>query len=335
MRMFIGLAAVLCGLGCDREPLPMPDPAQREQILLEAHVILLTTAHARRNAANLDELNAAGDMLFERLGELDYRVSREVFSLEDGSEVFNVIAELPGTGDEIVVVGAHYDAAEGTPGADDNASGVAGVLALARRFDAMAGGFERTLRLVFFTTEEPPHFRMDTMGSLVHARAARERGDDIVAMISVEMIGYFDDEPGSQNYPAMPGVEAAAGLPDVGDFIGVVTRLEDAGLLGRVAASMEADTGVPVVSLALPEMISGVGWSDHWSFWQAGYPAVMITDTAFARNPNYHEPTDTPDTLDYERMGLVVDGIERAVRGLLVEAEAEPGLGSGRTDDDG
>lgn len=325
MRLILlGVCAILCVSGCRREPPVLPDLSEHVPIQLEIDVILLSTLYADRNAADLETLNAAGDMLFERVTELGYRVEREVLSLADGAEVFNVVAELPGRSSETVVIGAHYDAAEGTPGADDNASGVAGVLELVRRFGGMEGVFDRTLRFVFFTTEEPPHYRMDTMGSLVHARASRERGDDIAAMIAVEMIGYFHDEPGSQRYPAMPGVEAAAGLPDVGDFVGVVTRQADAGLLDRVANAMEADEGIPVVSLALPESISGVGWSDHWSFWQAGYPAVMVTDTAFARNPNYHQATDTFDTLDYERMALVVDGIERAVVALLGGSQIEP-----------
>lgn len=322
MQTLMCVLVVLCCSACDRELPVLPDPAEDLSVTLEAQVMLFSSMYSERNASNLDQLNGAGDMLFERLTDMRYAARREVFTLKDGSEVFNVIAELPGTSDEVVVVGAHYDAAEGTPGADDNASGVVGVVDLARRFKSEEGRFEPTLRFVFFTTEEPPHYRMDTMGSLVHARAARERGDDIVAMIAVEMIGYFDDEPGSQHYPAMPGVEAAAGLPDVGNFIGVVTRPEDAALLGRVVDGMGGDDRLPVVSLALPETVSGVGWSDHWSFWQAGYPAVMVTDTAFARNPNYHQPTDTFDTLDYERMGLVVDGIERAVIGLLNQRPA-------------
>lgn len=317
MRLLIALCMLMYCVGCRREPLVPIDPADAIPIQLEAHVILLTPVYAGRDASNIEQLNAAGDMLFDRMQTLDYRVEREGFPLGERDEVFNVVAELPGKGPETVVIGAHYDVAKGTPGADDNASGVAGVLELARRFAGMEEPFERTLRFVFFTTEEPPHYRMDTMGSLVHARASRDRGDDIVAMIAVEMIGYFDDEPGSQRYPAMPGVDAAAGLPDVGNFIGVVTRPEDASLLGRVVDGMGGDDRLPVVSLALPETVSGVGWSDHWSFWQAGYPAVMVTDTAFARNPNYHQATDTFDTLDYERMGLVVDGIERAIVDLL------------------
>ncbi|MEM9374015.1 MAG: M20/M25/M40 family metallo-hydrolase [Planctomycetota bacterium] len=324
MRTLPAVLAVLWCSACHREPDPLPEPEESVQSRLEAHVVLLTSAHAERDAANAEQLNQAGGMLAECLYEMGYTVEREVFTLPDGPEVFNVVAEVPGTAQGTVVIGAHYDVAAGTPGADDNASGVAGVLELARRFRETTGRFGRTLRFVFFTTEEPPHYRMDTMGSLVHARASRARGDDIVAMIAVEMIGYFDDDPGSQRYPAMPGVKAAAGLPDVGDFIGVVTRRNDQGLLKAVVSEMDTDDRLPVVSLALPETISGVGWSDHWSFWQAGYPAVMVTDTAFARNPNYHQPTDTYDTLDYDRMALVVDAIERATTHLLGPTQTGP-----------
>jgi len=323
------LVAGACGPGPDRavqkggaglEQARETTAAER----LETDVTLLATTYADRNVSDPETLEAAGVMLERALVGMGYEPEREAFELGDAGIVFNIVVEIPGESDDIVVVGAHYDAAEGTPGADDNASGVAGVLELARRFADREGSLERTLRIVFFTTEEPPHFRMGTMGSLVHARASAERGDAIAAMISVEMIGYFDDEPGSQRYPAMPGVKAAEGLPDVGDFIGLVTRLEDGELLERIVETMRADERLAVMSMALPGYISGVGWSDHWSFWQAGYPAVMVTDTAFARNPNYHQATDTPGTLDYERMALVVDGIERAVMDLLGTSALEP-----------
>ena len=213
--------------------------------------------------------------------------------------------------DAIVVVGAHYDAAPGTPAANDNGSGTAALLALARRLVALEP--QTTLRLVAYANEEPPHFKTEAMGSLVNARRAKERGDDIVAMLSLETIGYCRDEPGTQPYP----FPFSAFYPSEGNFLAVVGDTASRALVHRVVESFRANAAFPCEGVAAPSFIPGIDWSDHWSYWQQGWPAVMLTDTAVFRYPHYHEPSDTPDKLDYERLARVVTGIEAVVRELV------------------
>jgi Zn-dependent M28 family amino/carboxypeptidase len=226
--------------------------------------------------------------------------------------VSNLDATLTGTtkADEVVVVGAHYDTITGCPGANDNGSGIAAVLEIARRFGGRPQS--RTLRFVAFVNEEPPFFRTGQMGSLVYANAARVRRERIVGMVALETMGYFSDQPGSQQYPGPVGTL----YPDVGNFIGFVSNLASARLLMKARRAFRRRTSFPLQSAALPDAIPGVGWSDHWSFWQAGYPALMVTDTAPFRYPWYHTAEDTPEKLDYERLGQVVDGIEGVIEAL-------------------
>jgi Zn-dependent M28 family amino/carboxypeptidase len=167
----------------------------------------------------------------------------------------------------------------------------------------------RTVRLVAFVNEEPPYFQSESMGSLVYARRARERREKIVAMLSIETIGYYSDRPNSQQYPA----SLSHFYPDTGNFIGFVSDLGSLNLLRRVLGSFRKSTRFPSEGVAAPGGIPGIGWSDHWSFWQAGYPAIMITDTAPFRYPHYHASSDTPDKLDYDRMARVVEGIGNVV----------------------
>ncbi|MBI4061055.1 MAG: M28 family peptidase, partial [Elusimicrobia bacterium] len=193
---------------------------------------------------------------------------------------------------------------------DDNASGAAGLLELARLLgkDAPAAPTE----LVAYSTEEPPYFATADMGSARHARALKARGAVIRAMISLEMIGTFSDEPGSQAYPSPL---LALYYPSRADFIAVVGDLRNAGLARRVKKAMRAG-GLPVYSINAPAFIPGIDYSDHASYWREGYPAVMISDTAFYRNPRYHTSRDTADRLDYRRMAQVVSGAFAAVRDL-------------------
>ncbi len=211
---------------------------------------------------------------------------------------------------EIIVIGAHYDSYYLTPGADDNASGVAGTLELARRF--VGTPQDRTLRFVFFVNEEPPHFQKETMGSLVYARQCRVRGDDIRGAVVLESIGYFSDAPGSQPYP--PPLNLF--YPDEGNFVAFVGNLGSRTLMHRAISAFRAHATVASEGAAAPGFIPGVDWSDHWSFWQAGYDAVMVTCTATYRNPHYHKPTDTPDTLDYDRFARTVDGLGCVIEDL-------------------
>ena len=211
---------------------------------------------------------------------------------------------------QIVVIGAHYDTFAGTPGADDNASGVAGVLELARRFAGKAQ--QREVRFVFFVNEEPPSFWTSDMGSWVYAKACRAKNDDITAMLSLEAIGFYTDEIGYQKYPPLVG----SLYPEKGNFIGFVGNLDSRSLTRRCIGKFREQTKFPSEGAALPGYFPGVGWSDQWSFWQEGYPGVMVTDTATFRNPHYHLGSDKPATLNYDAMSRVLDGLTEIVTDL-------------------
>jgi Zn-dependent M28 family amino/carboxypeptidase len=199
----------------------------------------------------------------------------------------------------------------GAPGANDNGSGVAAMLALARRFAGKPA--QHTLRFVAFVNEEPPYFLTGQMGSFVYAGRCKAHGDRISAMISLETIGYFSDAPHSQTYPA-PGLGVF--YPSIGNFIGFVSNVPSRHLLRRAIALFRKHANIPSEGAALPAFIPGVSWSDQWSFWQHGYPGIMITDTAPFRYPHYHSATDTPDKLDYDRFALVVSGMEKVIEEL-------------------
>jgi Zn-dependent M28 family amino/carboxypeptidase len=198
----------------------------------------------------------------------------------------------------------------GAPGANDNGTGVAAMLALARRFSGQKP--RRTLRFVAFANEEPPHFQTAEMGSVVYAQRSRERSENVVAMLSLETLGYYDDAQGSQVYPPPIGLF----YPSTGNFVGFVSNVSSRKLLRDVVGDFRSHTRFPSEGAALPAVIPGVGWSDHWAFWQAGYPALMVTDTAPFRYPHYHTGADTPDKIDYERLARVVAGLERSIRRL-------------------
>ena len=211
---------------------------------------------------------------------------------------------------EIVVVGGHYDTVSDSPGANDNASGTAAVLELARLLRNER--FNRTIRFVAFVNEEPPHFDTHSMGSRHYAARSAERDEDIVAMISMETIGYFRTEPGTQHYPP----PFSLFYPNRGDFIGFVGNLASRSLVRRSIRVFRETTELPSEGVAALGQIPGITWSDHSSFWLHGYKALMITDTAPFRFPHYHMPTDTPEKLDYDRMARVVAGVAEVLRDL-------------------
>jgi Zn-dependent M28 family amino/carboxypeptidase len=304
------LGGCVAGGGIEREA-DLPTAVRLEQ-----DVRVLSEGYGGRSAWDRDRLNAAGYWVASRLESIGYFVALEAVPNGDGSEGFNVIAELAGTAlpDEIVVVGAHYDAEVKTPGADDNASGVAGMLELARRFAGRP--MARTVRFVGFTNEESSNSRGGKMGSRVSAANSKARGEKIVAMMSLEMIGYFSDEPDSQRYPFPPEMAAQLGmeLPTVADYIGVVGRFADRALIERMGSAMVEVGSISVVPVALPAQVPALYRSDHANYWLAGYTAVMVTDTSEYRFPHYHQMGDVADALDFGRMSGVVDALEGAVR---------------------
>ncbi|MGH7274356.1 MAG: M28 family peptidase [Nitrospiria bacterium] len=258
-----------------------------------------------------ENLQAAGHYINETLRGHGYSVEYQPYLVE-GKEVRNLIATHPARHlhEERIVIGAHYDTVDGSPGADDNASGVSGLLELARLLSGRPSA--KTLKFIAFTNEEPPFFRTRQMGSRVYARRAKEQGEKIVAMICLEMIGYYRDRKGSQQYP--PGLGFF--YSDTGNFISIVGHLRYRSLLRKIKVAFQEHSALPVESIAGIGLIPGVDFSDHASFWREGYPAVMITDTAYYRHPHYHSVSDTIVTLDYQRMAEVVKGLYHVVIAL-------------------
>ncbi|HEV2840302.1 MAG TPA: M28 family peptidase [Chthoniobacterales bacterium] len=277
---------------------------------LAADVQTLAGEIGERNMHRYPQLNAAAAFIENSFSRAGLQPRRDTYEL-DGRACHNIETEIRGVRPQIVVIGAHYDSVFGSPGANDNGSGVAALLALARRFAGKPSG--QTLRFVAFANEEPPYFQTGQMGSLVYAGRCKARGDQIAAMISLETIGYFSDAPRSQTYPSL-GIGAF--YPTTGNFIGFVGNVRSRALLRRAVALFRQQGKLPSEGAALPSFIPGVGWSDQWAFWQHGYPGIMVTDTAPFRYPHYHADTDTPDKLDYDRFALVVSGLEKTIAEL-------------------
>ncbi len=272
---------------------------------LQTHVQALAVGIGGRQTAS--SLTRTVAYIDSELRSFGYTPQQQSFMAAENTFV-NVVAELAGAQhpDKILVVGAHYDTAGDLPGANDNGSGVAATLELARHFSQAKPA--RTVRFVFFANEEPPYFQTPAMGSYVYAKRCRDRKEDIAAMLSLETLGYYTDTPGSQTYPiALPG------YPDRGNFLGFVANLQSALLLRTALKAFRAGTSLPAEGLAAPSSITGVGWSDNWSFWQFGYKALMLTDTAPFRYPYYHSAQDTPEKLDYARFASAVQGIAETV----------------------
>lgn len=293
---------------------PLPPLTESERVLeqqLRRHVVMLSEEIGARSVVAPEGLAAARGYIEAALGGFGYEVESQEFTVE-GVACANLEVELPGgaEADEIVVIGAHYDGYLLQPAANDNATGVAAVLELARLFAAKKPA--RTLRFVAFVNEEPPFFQTSDMGSHRYAKRCRERGEDVVAMLSLETLGYYSDEEGSQQYPPPFGWF----YPSRGNFIGFVGNLRARGLVRRAIGTFRRAARFPSEGAAIPGFITGVGWSDHWSFWQEGYKAAMVTDTALFRYPHYHEDTDTPDKLDFARLARVVAGLAEVVEDL-------------------
>jgi Zn-dependent M28 family amino/carboxypeptidase len=290
-----------------------PLTAEEAQIktILTKHVTSIAGEIGERNVIAYEPLQKTAQYIEDSFKGQGYKVSAQEYVVQM-RKVRNLIAEIPGgsKAGEIIIVGAHYDTVYDCPGADDNTSGVAGLLELAQLLKDSHPA--RTIRFVAFVNEEPPWFQTDDMGSLVYADAAHKRKDKIVAAVVLETIGMYSDAEGSQQYPA--GLKSF--YPSKGNFIAFVGDLGSRSLVSDVVRSFRSAVQFPSEGSAAPGAIPGVGWSDHWSFWQEGYHAIMVTDTAPFRNKNYHELTDKPETLDYDRMARVVHGLVRVVSDL-------------------
>jgi Zn-dependent M28 family amino/carboxypeptidase len=291
---------------------------------LRQHVDRLAGLIGPRHLGIPGRVAAAATLIERELTGMGYEVARQSYRVE-GHEVSNLVATLAGTSraDEILVVGAHYDTERDTPGADDNASAVAVLLEVARLLRSATP--QRSVRFIAFPCEEPPHFLTGEMGSQVYARHCRARDERIIGMLSLEMLGFYSSAPGSQKLPpTIPGCMSWM-FPKTADFLAAVGNLRSWKLLWRFRRGFKKAVPFPLFSICLPELVHEIRLSDNSSFWDQGYPALMVTDTSFLRNPHYHRPSDTPETLDYDRMGQVTLGVAGGIANLAGAAMPSPG----------
>ncbi len=288
---------------------PPADPAR-----LQAHVKKLSVDLYPRSFEQFAHLEGAASYIAAQLKQAGATVTVQNVKVQEATYQ-NIIGRFGPAAGPVMVIGAHYDSAgdsnsahvtpaSHTPGADDNASGVAGLLELARLLGQKPQA--RAIELVAYTLEEPPNFRSDNMGSVWHAKSLKAAGREVRLMLSLEMIGYFSDAPGSQHYSA-PGMKHL--YSDRGNFIALVGKFGGFQATRTAKALMAGATDLPVYSINAPRLMPGIDFSDHRSYWKEGYPAMMVTDTAFMRNPNYHRGGDTYDKLDYTRMAKVVQAV--------------------------
>jgi hypothetical protein len=293
----------------------MEDPARAEIQGLErrlmAHVRHLGSTIGERNLSRPQALRTAAEYIRQVWSNQGFVVSEDPYEV-GGQPCVNLVAELKGSAraGDIVVVGAHYDSVVGTPGANDNGTGVALLLEMSQALRRES--LSRTVRFVAFVNEEPPYFFTEQMGSRVHARQARRRGDNIVVMLSLETLGYYVNAPGTQSYPPPFGFL----YPSTGNFLMVVGNLSSRGLAVKFLHHFMSVSDFPVEAVATVEWIPGITWSDHWSFWKEGYPALMLTDTAPFRYAEYHSSRDLPEQINGPEFARAAHGILHTVRRL-------------------
>lgn len=287
------------------ESFPYPDPDISIGNLKDT-VRYLTALTPARSYIHIESMNKSAAYILNKFSEYGLRTTEQVFTAK-GKSYVNVIASVGPQGGRRVIVGAHYDVCGDQPGADDNASGIAGLLEIARFAKKHEAELPYRTDFVAYALEEPPFFRTRNMGSYMHAKSLHDGNVKVKVkgMVCLEMIGYFTNAEKSQSYP-LPFM----GLfyPNKGNFIGVVGNFGSSSLIKQVATHMKA-TSVDVETLRAPSFVIGVDFSDHRNYWKFGYDAVMVTDTAFYRNPNYHKETDTIDTLSFHKMKEVVKGV--------------------------
>ena len=285
-----------------------PLTIEEQQLARDLEADVKEIASEPHNYLAYNRLLATAQYLETAFADSGYQVNHYKYRIDD-QEFDNLEVDIPGKtkAEEIIVIGAHYDSVAHVPGANDNGSGAAAVLALARRFAGKPQ--QRTLRFVEFVNEEPPFFWTPNMGSLVYAKICKQRQDNIVGMISLETMGYYSDELGSQQYPTPLNLF----YPLQGNFIAFIGNMDSGNWVKQVIGSFRQHTQFPSEGAAVPNLLPGIGWSDHWSFWQQGYPALMITDTAPFRYPYYHTSEDTPDKINYGKLARVVAGLERVI----------------------
>ena len=278
---------------------------------LRAHVERLAGEIGERNVFRPEALQVAAEYIERQWRRQGYAVERLGYEVR-GARCFNLEITRSGAArnDQILLIGAHYDTVPGSPGANDNGSGVAALIELSRLFADLEPA--TTVRFVAFVNEEPPFFMTDLQGSMVYADMARRRGDDISLMVCLETMGCYSDKPGSQGYPPL----FKFFYPDRANFLGFVSNFRSWWAMRRLAAAFRRGSDFPLETTAMFPFVPGVSWSDHRSFWVQGFRAVMVTDTAFYRYPHYHAASDTPDRLDYSSLSRVTLGLHSALAEL-------------------
>jgi Zn-dependent M28 family amino/carboxypeptidase len=291
--------------------LPLSEQEKQIRDRLRSHVKVLAGEIGERNIWKKDKLYDAARYIQQIWQEVGYQVGLQEYAVK-GIPSANMEIEIPGQEptDEIILVGAHYDSVRGSPGANDNGTGVASLLEIAALLKNR--DLQRTVRFVAFTNEEPPFFLTRKMGSRIYARRSRQRGENIVAMLSLETMGYYSEVEDSQNYPFPFGLF----YPHTANFIGFVGNLGSRHLVKKALTAFRRNTQFPSEGTAAPGWLTGIGWSDHWSFWREGFPAIMITDTALFRYGFYHTDYDTPDRIDYDRLARVTEGVAKVIAEL-------------------
>lgn len=279
---------------------------------MKRHVEFFVGIHPPRNYKNPESLKLAADYIYQRFFEAELDIQWQTFEVS-GKKYYNVIAQVGPKEGEPIVIGAHYDVAHDLPGADDNASGTAGLLEVARLLSQVKDELKRPVILIAFSLEEPPYFGSNDMGSVVHAESLVKAGTKIKLMISLEMIGFYLESENSQDYPS-PLLKLM--YPSVGNFIALIARPSEFFVLRKAKELFIGVTDIPTQSANVPTFVPGVDYSDHSSYWNRGFPAMMVTDTAFMRNKNYHTPGDVPEILDYNKMADVVNGVAAIAKGL-------------------
>jgi len=290
-------------------------PLTEEQIQIRDRVKLIVDKLAvkigERNIWHPRELEQAADYIQAEFKKEGYQVRLQPYQ-SHGKTVVNIEAELPGTtkSKQIIVIGAHYDSVFGSPGADDNATGVAALLEIARLLKHKR--LACTVRFVAFVNEEPPFFLSKHMGSYRYAKQAHKNKDDIIGMISLDSIGYYSDKKNSQQYPMFLNLF----YPDRANYIGFVGNFMSYKLVRSAIRAFRLHAKFPSEGIIAPSLITGVAWSDHWAFWKYDYKAMMITDTAFFRYSHYHTENDTANHIDYSRLARVISGLTKVVATL-------------------
>lgn len=302
MVKFSIVVAIIFLIGCSSTKYEKLDSYAQPK-LLRKHVEALIHDQNYRNYQNTTELNRVAQYIETEIEKNGFQCAFQVFEVND-AQYKNVVCSQPSDFEETFVVGAHYDVCGQQEGADDNASGVAGLIELSRLLNQEKSKLNTSIQLVAFTLEEPPFFGTENMGSFVHAKSLHDKSTSISGMIALEMIGYFSEEE-IQEYPSFLSLF----YPKKANFIAAVSNFESRWISDLYKTAQQDNTKIQVEKLWAPSSVEGIDFSDHRNYWKFNYDAIMITDTAFFRNKNYHKSTDTIDTLDFVKMGKIIDGV--------------------------